>query len=99
MRNQSFWKGPKAVLCSLALVSALGAVGFASAAHLEHLRDALALKMASPDEGYSQTGFAPVVKKVLPTVVNISSSRVSRVPTESLFVQPSQILDLHCLPT
>src|SRR5438309_5983925 len=82
MRNQSFWKGPKAVLCSLALVSALGAVGFASAAHLEHLRDALALKMASPDEGYSQTGFAPVVKKVLPTVVNISSSRVSRVPTE-----------------
>jgi serine protease Do len=90
MRNQrfwmgfwkGFWKSPKAMLCSLALVSALGGVGFASAEHLEHLHDALALKMASADEGYSQTGFAPVVKKVLPTVVNISSSRVSKVPTE-----------------
>ena len=82
MRNQTFWKRPKAVLCSLALISALGGVGYASATHLEHLHDALALKMASPDEGYSQTGFAPVVKKVLPTVVNIASSKVSKVPTE-----------------
>ena len=81
MRNQTFWKRPKAVLCSLALISALGGVGYASATHLEHLHDALALKMASPDEGYSQTGFAPVVKKVLPTVVNIASSKVSKVPT------------------
>src|SRR6201984_354477 len=82
MRNQTFWKRPKAAVCSLALVSALGGVGYASATHLEHLRDALALKLASPDEGYSQTGFAPVVKKVLPTVVNVSSSKVSKVPTE-----------------
>src|SRR4029077_9777988 len=82
MRNQTFWKRPKAAVCSLALVAALGGVGYASAEHLEHLHDALALKMASADEGYSQTGFAPVVKKALPTVVNISSSRVSKVPTE-----------------
>src|ERR1700680_2622245 len=82
MRNQTFWKRPKAALCSLALISALGGVGYASATHLEHLHDALALKMASPDEGYSQTGFAPVVKKVLPTVVNIASSKVAKVPTE-----------------
>src|ERR1700747_960850 len=82
MRNQSFWKSPKAVLCSLALASALGGVGFASATHLEHLHDALALKMASADEGPSETGFAPVVKKVLPSVVNIASSKVSKVPAE-----------------
>ena len=82
MRNQNFWQSPKAVLCSLALVVALGGVGYASATHLEHLHDALALKLASPDEGFSQTGFAPVVKKVLPTVVNIASSKVSKVPTE-----------------
>jgi serine protease Do len=82
MRNQNFWKSPKAVLCSLALAVALGGVGFASAEHLEHLHGALALKMASADEGYSQTGFAPVVKKVLPTVVNVSSSKVSKIPTE-----------------
>src|ERR1700747_85911 len=82
MRNQTFWKSPKAVLCSVALASALGGVGIASATHLEHLHEALALKMASADEGYSQTGFAPVVKKVLPAVVNVSSSKVSKVPTE-----------------
>ena len=82
MRNQNFWQSPKAAVCSLALVVALGGVGYASATHLEHLHDALALKLASPDEGFSQTGFAPVVKKVLPTVVNIASSKVSKVPTE-----------------
>jgi len=90
MRNQgfwnsyeSFWKSSKALLCSVALASALaGGVGYAGATHLEHVHDALALKLASPSEGYSQTGFAPVVKKVLPAVVNISSSRVSKVPTE-----------------
>ena len=83
MRIQRFWKSSKAVLCSVALASAIaGGVGYAGAAHLEHLHDALALKLASPSEGYSQTGFAPVVKKVLPTVVNISSSKVSKVPTQ-----------------
>ena len=88
MRNQgfcysSFWKSSKGLLSSVALASALAVgVGYAGATHLEHVHDALALKLASPSEGYSQTGFAPVVKKVLPTVVNISSSRVSKVPTE-----------------
>ncbi len=89
MRNQSFfrgfssgfWKRPQAVLCSLALASALGGVGYASATHIEHIH-ALALKLASPDEGPSQTGFAPVVRKVLPAVVNISSSKIAKVPTE-----------------
>ena len=90
MRNQRFWqswegfgKSSKAVLASVALASALaGGVGYAGATHLEHVHEALALKLASPNEGYSQTGFAPVVKKVLPAVVNIASSRVSKVPTE-----------------
>jgi len=85
MRNQSFlksfWKRPQAVLCSLALASALGGVGYASATHIEHIH-ALALKLASPDEAPSQTGFAPVVRKVLPAVVNISSSKIAKVPTE-----------------
>lgn len=86
MRNQTFsasWQSSKAVLCSVALASALaGGVGYASATHLERLHESLALKLASPTEGYSQTGFAPVVKQVLPAVVNISSSRISKVPTE-----------------
>ena len=94
MRNQSFlrslWKRPQAVLCSLALASALGGVGFASATHLEHVH-ALALKLASAEEGPSQAGFAPVVKKVLPAVVNISSSKIAKVPTE--FQQMPQLPD------
>jgi serine protease Do len=82
-RSEGLWKSSKAVLASVALASALaGGVGYAGATHLEHVHEALALKLASPNEGYSQTGFAPVVKKVLPTVVNIASSRVSKVPTE-----------------
>jgi serine protease Do len=98
MRNESFlrgfsrgfWKRPQAVLCSLALASALGGVGYASATHLEHIH-ALALKLANPEEGPSQTGFAPVVKKVLPAVVNISSSKIAKVPTE--FQQTPQLPD------
>ena len=43
---------------------------------------ALVLKLASADEGPSRTGFAPVVKKVLPAVVNVSSSKVSKIPAE-----------------
>src|SRR6516165_12078732 len=34
------------------------------------------LKMAASTEGQSSSSFAPVVKKVLPSVVNISSSKV-----------------------
>jgi len=94
MRNQNFsrgfWKRPQAVLCSLALASALGGVGYASATHIEHIH-ALALRLANPDEGPSQTGFAPVVRKVLPAVVNISSSKIAKVPTE--FRQMPQLPD------
>jgi serine protease Do len=36
------------------------------------------LKLADPSEGPSKIGFAPVVKEVLPNVVNISSSKVVR---------------------
>lgn len=36
------------------------------------------LKLADPAEGPSKMGFAPIVKEVLPNVVNISSSKVVR---------------------
>ncbi len=80
MRNQSFWRRPQASLAALALASTLG-VGFASAQHLEHLH-ALTLKLADANEAPDHAGFAPVVKKVLPAVVNISSSKLSKVPAE-----------------
>jgi serine protease Do len=40
------------------------------------------LKIADPSEGASKTGFAPIVKQVLPNVVNISSSKVVRTPNQ-----------------
>ena len=40
------------------------------------------LKLADPNEGPSHNSFAPIVKAVLPTVVNISSSKVVRTPNQ-----------------
>jgi len=39
------------------------------------------LRLADPSEGPSRNTFAPVVKKALPAVVNISSSKVVKTPT------------------
>lgn len=38
----------------------------------------VSMKLADPAEGSSKTGFAPVVKSVLPDVVNISTSKMVR---------------------
>lgn len=81
MTKQSFWRGPQAVLLSMALVLGVAGAGLA-ANQLGYLHSPLALKVASADEAPSRTGFAPVVKKVLPAVVNIASSKVSKVPTQ-----------------
>ena len=40
------------------------------------------LKLADSNEGPSKSSFAPIVKAVLPTVVNISSSKVVRTPNQ-----------------
>jgi serine protease Do len=65
-------------LAGSALVVGLFGAGFASAGLAgQHL----GLKLAAADEASSRTGFASVVKKALPSVVNISSSKVSKIPT------------------
>src|ERR1700686_4738239 len=38
----------------------------------------VSLNLADPAEGPSKTGFAPIVKTVLPDVVNISTSKVDK---------------------
>jgi serine protease Do len=70
---------------ALALGFALGAGGLcvAAAEHVFANNPPASLKLADPNEGPSKTGFAPIVKKVLPTVVNISSTKVVKAPTES----------------
>ncbi|HEX3118163.1 MAG TPA: DegQ family serine endoprotease [Candidatus Acidoferrum sp.] len=64
---------------ALGLALAFGVGGYAVARAKDgvsttHVR--ASLKLADPSEGPSKTGFAPIVKEVLPNVVNISSSKV-----------------------
>jgi serine protease Do len=72
---------------ALGLVLAAGAGGYAiarvtpSTAAAGHVR--ASLKVADPSEGPSKSGFAPIVKQVLPNVVNISSSKVVRTPNQT----------------
>jgi serine protease Do len=76
-------KGTGAVL-ALALGLAGGATGYGVARAKEgtgtHVH--ASLKLADPSEGPSKIGFAPIVKEVLPNVVNISSSKVVRTPNQ-----------------
>ena len=81
MYKQFSWRRPQAIMLAAALVLGLVGLGFASASHLANQR-ALELKLAASDEAPSRAGFAPVVKKALPSVVNISSSKVSKIPAE-----------------
>src|ERR1039457_2605560 len=65
---------------ALAMILLVGAAGFGVARASQTLFPANAhasLKLADPNEGPSKTGFAPVVKSVLPDVVNISTSKIT----------------------
>jgi serine protease Do len=69
----------------LALALTVGATCYAVARATEGVtttRVHASLKIADPSEGPSKTGFAPIVKEVLPNVVNISSSKVVRTPNQ-----------------
>ena len=46
------------------------------------------LKLADPSEGPSRNSFAPIVKKVLPEVVNISCSKVVKTSADSMGQMP-----------
>jgi len=80
MNAQSFWKRYQAVLVAGTLAVGLGVAGIA-ASHAENANPPVVLKLANADEGPSRTGFAPVVKKVLPAVVSVASTKISKVPT------------------
>jgi len=67
---------PKAAIVAMAAVLGIGGLGLAAAQHALNNNPPASLKLADSNEGPSRTGFAPIVKKVLPTVVNISSTKV-----------------------
>src|ERR1022692_2033955 len=81
MNTQSIWMRPKPAGLGVALALGLGALGLAPANRVWNDNPPATLKLADANEGPSRTGFAPVVKKVLPAVVNISSSKVVQAPT------------------
>ena len=86
MKQWKLWRKPKAV--ALAMILLVGAAGFgvarAGQALFSGSRTHASMKFADPAEGPSKTGFAPVVKAVLPDVVNISTSKMVRGEAEQL---------------
>ena len=82
MKGLRFSQKPQAATLAMLLVFGLAGFGLARAGqNLLPSRIHASLKLADPNEGPSKTGFAPIVKAVLPDVVNISSSKVVRTPT------------------
>jgi serine protease Do len=89
--NLQGFRGRSKLLAS-ALIVLLGITGwgvarasqrfFSSGVHVD-------LKLADPSEGPSKTGFAPIVKSVLPDVVNISTSKM--VKTSDQFQMPEDM--------
>ena len=67
---------PKAAVVAMALALGIGGLGLAAAEHAFSNNPPASLKLADANEGPSRTGFAPIVKKVLPTVVNVSSTKL-----------------------
>ncbi|MGP8244121.1 MAG: DegQ family serine endoprotease [Bryobacteraceae bacterium] len=61
---------------ALAAALGLGGLALAAADHMGTQNPPATFKYASADEPATHAGFAPVVKRVLPAVVNISSAKV-----------------------
>ncbi|HTW63473.1 MAG TPA: DegQ family serine endoprotease [Bryobacteraceae bacterium] len=80
MNYQRFWRRPQAALLAGALAVGIGGVGFA-AGHFGSANPPAILRLANPNEGPA-AGFAPVVRKVLPEVVSVSSTKISKIPTQ-----------------
>src|ERR1035437_6483470 len=76
MKMQWIWGGPKRAAAAMLLALGLGGLAVAGADHL--LNPPAMLNSASAAQPASRNSFAPVVKKVLPSVVTITSSRVMK---------------------
>ena len=79
MNNRSVWMRSKMLALVAGLALGLGGLLLAAGRAFSP-SPAASFKLADANEGPSRIGFAPVVKKVLPTVVNISSSKVVKTP-------------------
>jgi serine protease Do len=73
MKTQRIWGRPKRAAAAALLALGLGGLAAAAVDHL--VNPPATFKFASAAEPASRNSFAPVVKKVLPSVVTITSSR------------------------
>jgi len=71
-----FLRRPKAVAFTAVLALGLGGLAIASVEHTLGNNPTPTFQFANPNESAVHAGFAPVVKRVLPAVVNISSTKV-----------------------
>jgi serine protease Do len=79
MKLSSFWKKPQIMAIAMIFLVGMAGLGMARASQVLFSSGVHpAMKFADPAEGASKTGFAPIVKSVLPDVVNISTSKVVR---------------------
>ncbi len=76
MSTQGIMRRPRAAAIALAVAVGLGGLAVKGAEQLGVINPPPTLKFANADEGPSHNSFAPVVKKVLPAVVNIQSSKM-----------------------
>ena len=74
MNTQRFFGRPKTAAMTIVLALGLGGLAVAAADHL--INPPATFRFASADEPASRNSFAPVVKKVLPSVVTITSARI-----------------------
>jgi serine protease Do len=80
MIKENFGLRRKAAALTIGLALTLGGIGIARANRIASANAPASIKVAEANEGPNRAGFAPVVKKVLPAVVNISSSKVVKTP-------------------
>jgi len=78
MKSKNFWKKPHVLAITMVLLVGMAGLGIARASQtLFSARVHPDMKIADVNEPPSKTGFAPIVKSVLPDVVNISTSKIT----------------------
>ncbi len=81
MNNFNLGRHPQKAVLAVTLALGLTGLGLASVDHIRSANSPVAVKLADPAEAPSHSGFAPVVERVAPAVVNISSTKVVKTPT------------------
>jgi serine protease Do len=87
MRRSVFGQNPKAAVVATVLVLALGGWGFAVAEKSPGGNPPATVKTAEPAEP-NRLGFAPVVKRVMPAVVSVNSTKIVKTSAQNQQVDP-----------